>query len=96
MLFGAKPGLNLTNDSHSLPAGHSVGAVGMCTYLFHVNLADNSGSLQEIAIVPEPDPAVTLQTGLGCRDAAEQGHQHQQHLASAPPRADQDESLWLL
>lgn len=80
----AKPGLVLTYDPLSFLASVAVGHIGLVTNLFQFDLVVHSGSRQDKVLMEEPDPVVTLQTALGCRDTAQQGHQHQQHLLSAP------------
>lgn len=77
-------GLVLTYDPSSLLASVPVGHIGIVTNLFQFNLVVYRGSRQDKVFMKEPDPAVTLQTALCCRDTAEQGYQYQQHLPSAP------------
>jgi len=83
MLFSRWTGSQLTDDSPSLPAGLLVGHISMVADLFQFDLVVHGGSGQGEVLEQEPDLAVTLQTGLGCRDTAEQGHQQQQHPTPA-------------
>lgn len=73
-----------TNDTLPHPAGLFVVLIGLVANTFQFNLVLHSGSGQDVVFMQEPDPAVTLQTGLSCRDGPEQEHRHPQHPPSEP------------